>query len=108
VKDDKGYVFGVFTPMAPRMDSNFCGAGISFFFSCRPKYKIYPCSGKNAYYMTGDNSGLAFGSSEGTFGLWLDNDLYRGRSTACDTYNSEMLSSSEDFLCVGVEVWTFA
>ena len=46
--------------------------------------------------------------SRGTFGLWLDNDLYRGRSTACETYNSEMLSSSEDFFCVGVEVWTFA
>jgi len=108
VKDDKGFVFGVFAPMAPRMDSNFLGAGKSFFFACRPKYKIYPCSGKNAYYMTGDTSGLAFGCSEGTFGLWLDNDLYRGRSTACETYNSEMLSSSEDFFCVGVEVWTFA
>lgn len=108
VKDDKGFVFGVLAPMAPRMDSNFCGAGKSFFFACRPQYKIYPCSGKNAYYMTGDTSGLAFGCSEGTFGLWLDNDLYRGRSTACETYNSEMLSSSEDFFCVGVEVWTFA
>lgn len=53
------------------------------------------------------NSGQ-FSFNRGTFGLWLDNDLYRGRSTACDTYNSEMLSSSEDFLCVGVEVWTFA
>ena len=44
----------------------------------------------------------------GTFGLWLDNELYRGRSTACDTYDSEMLSASEDFICLGVEVWTFA
>ena len=34
-------VFGVFAPMAPRMDSNFLGAGKSFFFACRPKYKVY-------------------------------------------------------------------
>lgn len=34
-------VFGVLAPMAPRMDSNFCGAGKSFFFACKPKYKVY-------------------------------------------------------------------
>lgn len=57
--------------------------------------------------MTGDANGLAFGSSEGKFGLWLDSDLYHGRSTACETYDSEMLSATEDFICLGVEVWTF-
>ena len=43
----------------------------------------------------------------GKFGLWLDNDLFHGRSTACETYDSNMLSASEDFICLGVEVWTF-
>lgn len=43
----------------------------------------------------------------GKFGLWLDNELYHGRNTACETYNSEMLSGTEDFLCHGLEAWTF-
>ncbi|XP_068722913.1 solute carrier family 22 member 13-like isoform X2 [Montipora capricornis] len=108
VKDNSGFIFGVFSPAPPGLQPHFCGFGKSFFFTCKPQFKIYPCSGKNSYYMTGDSSGLAFGCSEGTFGLWLDNELYHGRSTACDTYNSEMLSATEDFTCLGVEVWTFA
>ncbi|XP_015763197.1 PREDICTED: solute carrier family 22 member 13-like [Acropora digitifera] len=108
VKDNNGFIFGVFSPTPPGMHSHFCGLGKSFFFTCKPKFQIYPCSGKNSYYTTGDSTGLAFGCSEGTFGLWLDNDLYHGRSTACETYNSEMLSATEDFICLGVEVWTFA
>ena len=83
----------------------------------------YPSVVSPISLIRGNNFDLAFSHSEeeiqtvqfsmlmihrGTFGLWLDNDLYRGRSTACETYNSEVLSSSEDFFCVGVEVWTFA
>ena len=48
-----------------------------------------------------------FVNFQGKFGLWLDSDLYHGRSTACETYDSEMLSASEDFICLGVEVWPF-
>ncbi|XP_027037262.1 organic cation transporter protein-like [Pocillopora damicornis] len=108
VEDSNGFVFGVFSPVAPRIGPDkFFGVGKSFFFTCKPKYEIYPCSGKNNYYMTGDNTNLAFGCSEGKFGLWLDSELYHGRSTACDTYNSEMLSATEDFICIGVEVWAF-
>lgn len=107
VKDQEGFVFGVFSPISPRMDTSFCRFGKSYFFTCRPQFKIYPCRGRNSYYMTGDANGLAFGSSEGKFGLWLDSDLYHGRSTACETYDSEMLSATEDFICLGVEVWTF-
>ncbi|CAH3175648.1 unnamed protein product, partial [Porites lobata] len=107
VKAQEGFVFGFFSPISPRMDASFCRFGKSYFFTCRPQFKIYPCRERNSYYMTGDANGLAFGSSEGKFGLWLDSDLYHGRSTACETYDSEMLSATEDFVCLGVEVWTF-
>lgn len=109
IEDSNGFVFGVFSPTAPMIGPDkFLGVGKSFFFTCKPKYMIYPCSGKNSYYLTGDTTNLAFGCSEGTFGLWLDSELYHGRSTACDTYDSEMLSATEDFICIGVEVWAFA
>ena len=43
----------------------------------------------------------------GTFGLWLDEDLYRGGSHSCKTFANETLSSSEDFICCGLEAWGF-
>ena len=43
----------------------------------------------------------------GNFGLWLDEDLYHGSSHPCTTYNNVQLSSREDFLCSGLEAWTF-
>lgn len=43
----------------------------------------------------------------GTAGLWLDGDLYHGRSKPCLTFNNTILSSSEDFYISEVEVWGF-
>ena len=43
----------------------------------------------------------------GNFGLWLDGDLYHGRSHPCTTFNNAQLSWKEDFLCSGLEAWTF-
>lgn len=43
----------------------------------------------------------------GRFGLWLDADLYHGRSNSCSTFNNDILSKKEDFIIQDVEVWTF-
>ncbi|XP_031571958.1 organic cation transporter protein-like [Actinia tenebrosa] len=106
VKDSQEYVFGVFSPVPPQIQPGFYGYGKSFFFTSKPHFKIFPCSGKNEYYLSCDIDSLAFGCSDGLFGLWLDSDLYRGRSTACETYNSEVLASKEDFIILGLEIWT--
>lgn len=45
--------------------------------------------------------------SSGRFGLWLDADLYHGRSNSCSTFNNDILSKKEDFIIQDVEVWTF-
>ena len=33
-------VFGVFSPISPRMDASFCRFGKSYFFTCRPQFKV--------------------------------------------------------------------
>ena len=43
----------------------------------------------------------------GLFGLWLDGDLNHGRSHSCKTFDNETLSSKEDFICRGLEAWSF-
>lgn len=45
--------------------------------------------------------------SSGRFGLWLDADLYHGRSNSCSTFNNDILTKKEDFIIQDVEVWTF-
>jgi len=43
----------------------------------------------------------------GTYGLWLDGDLYHGRTCPSKTFNNDLLTSNEDFIVASVEVWTF-
>jgi len=43
----------------------------------------------------------------GVYGLWLDGDLYHGRTQWCMTYDNDLLTTSEDFMIKCLEVWTF-
>ena len=43
----------------------------------------------------------------GVFGLWFDEDLYHGRTNKCETFDNDILTSSEDFVVKGVEAWAF-
>lgn len=46
-------------------------------------------------------------SFSGEFGLWLDGDLYHGRSHSCKTFGNPMLSKKEDFYVQDIEIWAF-
>jgi len=43
----------------------------------------------------------------GMFGLWFDEDLYHGRTNKCETFNNDILTSSEDFVMKTFEAWAF-
>ncbi|KAH6935084.1 hypothetical protein HPB50_003343 [Hyalomma asiaticum] len=43
----------------------------------------------------------------GQFGLWLDGDLFHGRSSRCKTYENDVLSTREDFVVKALEAWGF-
>jgi len=39
-------------------------------------------------------------------GLWLDADIYHGRTQHCDTFNNDPLTGDdEDFIVKAIEVW---
>lgn len=45
--------------------------------------------------------------SSGQYGLYLDSDLYHGRTFPCETFANMKLTKPEDFIIDAVEVWSF-
>lgn len=43
----------------------------------------------------------------GHFGLWLDDDLFRGRTNSCQTFANDPLCSEQDFEVKTLEAWGF-
>ncbi|PAA64885.1 hypothetical protein BOX15_Mlig002719g1, partial [Macrostomum lignano] len=64
------------------------------------------------YAWTGENSFFERGATDsfnvGSRALWLDSGLYRGRTQACDTFASPVLTgAAEDFVVQELELWLF-
>jgi hypothetical protein len=49
---------------------------------------VYGWTGENNYIVRGGSSSLVVGSSQGHFGLWLDENFNMGRSMAVSTFRS--------------------
>eukprot|EP00794_Sanderia_malayensis_P012124 gene12124-13376_t len=109
VVDQEGRVFGAFISDPPKVSEGFYGTGESMLFTFEDdnRIKVYRWSGTNTFFVKGDSKCLAIGGGDGLFGLWLDEDLYHGRSHSCKTFDNETLSSKEDFICGGLEAWAF-
>lgn len=59
-------------------------------------------------FMSATSQELIIGSGNGSFGLWLDADLTRGKTDHCRTFNNLPLCDDKDFTCKDVEVLAFA
>ncbi|KAK3322105.1 oxidation resistance protein 1 [Apodospora peruviana] len=70
------------------------------------RFKAFPYSGVNEYYMLCEAHFLSVGAGDGKYGLWLDDGLVKGISSTCQTFGNERLSDEgEKFGILGVEVW---
>uniref|UniRef100_A0A4W3JBD9 TLDc domain-containing protein n=1 Tax=Callorhinchus milii TaxID=7868 RepID=A0A4W3JBD9_CALMI len=107
LKDTHSQVFGALTSHPPKSSDLFFGTGETFLFTFNPDFKIFPWTGENSFFIKGGLDSLAIGGGSGRFGLWLDEDLNRGRSNSCPTFNNSILSKVEDFNVRDLEVWTF-
>ncbi|XP_037079867.1 TLD domain-containing protein 2-like [Pollicipes pollicipes] len=108
VQDAEQHVFGAVSSDPIRMDPHYYGTGESFLFTFHPEFREFRWSGENQYFARGSLYGLEFGSGEGRSGLFLDEELYRGHTEPCRTYNNEPLTTSRDFLIHAVELWALA
>ncbi|XP_030027711.2 oxidation resistance protein 1 isoform X3 [Manduca sexta] len=73
----------------------------------KTKFKYWGWTGDNMYFIRGSNDNISIGAGDGKFGIWLDGDLYLGRTQRCKTYGNEMLTTREDFIVKIMECWTF-
>ncbi|XP_067304161.1 LOW QUALITY PROTEIN: oxidation resistance protein 1a [Pseudorasbora parva] len=107
IKDSDGQLFGALASEPFKVSEGFYGTGETFLFTFYPEFEAYKWTGDNLFFIKGDMDSLAFGGGSGEFGLWLDGDLYHGRSHSCKTFGNPMLSMKEDFVVQDIEIWSF-
>lgn len=70
------------------------------------RFKAFPYSGLNDFYINCETGFLSVGSGGGHYGLWLDDSLDVGHSSTCETFGNEPLSDAgPKFSVIGVELW---
>ncbi|XP_042220796.1 oxidation resistance protein 1-like isoform X3 [Homarus americanus] len=107
IQDTHQNVFGAVVSGSLHVSELYYGTGESFLFSFHPEFQVFPWTGENTFFVRGNNESLIVGGGDGNFGLWLDGDLYQGRTQPCKTYNNPQLTDSEDFIIKSVECWCF-
>ncbi|KAG5856119.1 hypothetical protein ANANG_G00004640 [Anguilla anguilla] len=107
IKDSQSQVFGSFLSHPLRPSETFYGTGETFLFMLHPRFKCFRWTGENSFFIKGDLDSFAIGGGSGHFGLWLDEALYLGRTSPCQTFNNCCLSETDDFRVMELEVWTF-
>ncbi|XP_029306646.1 oxidation resistance protein 1a isoform X1 [Cottoperca gobio] len=107
IKDSDGQVFGALASEPFKVSDGYYGTGETFLFTFNPEFEVFKWTGDNMFFIKGDMDSLAFGGGSGEFGLWLDGDLYHGRSHSCKTFGNPMLSKKEDFYVQDIEIWAF-
>ncbi|KAM7403171.1 hypothetical protein PAMA_003885 [Pampus argenteus] len=108
IKDALDDIFGAFLSHPLRPSEKFYGTGETFLFMLHPRVKTFRWTGENSFFIKGDLDSFAIGGGSGHFGLWLDENLYLGRSSPCYTFNNCCLSETDDFRVMELEVWTFS
>ncbi|XP_066434964.1 oxidation resistance protein 1 [Eleutherodactylus coqui] len=107
IKDSDSQVFGALASDPFKISDCFYGTGETFLFTFCPEFQVFKWTGDNMFFIKGDMDALAFGGGGGEFALWLDGDLYHGRSHSCKTFGNSTLSKKEDFIVQDIEIWAF-
>lgn len=118
IKDSNDHVFGYVSSCLLRISGHeFLGTGESFLFTIKPNFKIFSWTGQNDMFLNCGKDYLRIGSNNSGrskdhptkcgMGLFIDKYLEYGRSTNCQTFQNESLSSNENFLIQEVELWSF-
>ncbi|XP_076438147.1 TLD domain-containing protein 2-like [Babylonia areolata] len=107
LRDTENTVFGAFLSEPPKLSDHFFGTGMCQLWTFKDKFRSFCWTGENVFFIKGDENSMSVGAGQGVYGLWLDSDLYHGRSHQCSTFNNIVLSTTEDFCISALEAWAF-
>ncbi|ESN96810.1 hypothetical protein HELRODRAFT_193374 [Helobdella robusta] len=107
VKDDHDVIFGAMLSQTLKPSEVFYGSGECYLFTFRTQFLKYSWTGSNNFFIYGGNNCISIGSGDGAHGLWFDEDLFRGRTQRCLTFNNDLLTEAEDFVVKYLETWRF-
>eukprot|EP01041_Mallomonas_annulata_P000361 gene361-661_t len=106
VEDSWGYIFGGYLSHDLQNNGGYYGNGEDFVYSLTPKPEKFKWTGENDFFTISNTHQLAMGGGGEGFAFQLDDELDTGVSNRSDTYSNPILSSTEFFKCLNVEVWT--
>ncbi|KOB67382.1 Oxygen resistance protein 1 [Operophtera brumata] len=112
IQDTDNNVFGALTSCALHPSEHFYGTGESLLFAFQrvEDRRHSPTQAEDTdehQQNKEDKEVCTLSVLSGKFGIWLDGDLYLGRTQRCTTYGNEPLSTREDFVVKIMECWTF-
>jgi hypothetical protein len=106
IRDSGGKVFGAFASHSFEVVAHYFGNGYTFLWRREgSRVSVARASGRNDYYILSDKHELAFGGGSTGFGLYLDENLLRGHTGTCETF--EDWTGTGSFVVNDVEVWQF-
>lgn len=108
LQDKNGSIFGGYYSADLNVKDRFVGNGESFLFKFTGKddFKVWPATGENEFFCRCDNDCIMMGSDPFA-GFYIDNELKKGSSNICKTFNNEQLSYNSQFLLRKQEIWGF-
>eukprot|EP01118_Nematostelium_gracile_P003977 TRINITY_DN14726_c0_g1_i1.p1 TRINITY_DN14726_c0_g1~~TRINITY_DN14726_c0_g1_i1.p1 ORF type:complete len:513 (-),score=95.56 TRINITY_DN14726_c0_g1_i1:42-1580(-) len=109
-KTDRGEVFGAFVSHAWKKSKHFYGDRNCFLFRFTPHPEMFGWDeGSTDYFQFAAEGDLQVGGGGGV-GFALDDELNKGRTQRCTSFDNEPLTSDgrELFNCVAVEVYSLA
>ncbi|ORX97117.1 TLD-domain-containing protein, partial [Basidiobolus meristosporus CBS 931.73] len=110
LKDNEDNTFGAYLSEPFQPHPGFYGNGECFLWKMtnaslsEPEIKVYTSSGENGYYILSDLGFIAVGSSDGKYGLWLDDQFEKGVTNRCSTFDNDPLTIPK-FTCIELEIW---
>ncbi len=125
IRDEKGYVFGVFSTEPWRESVRSLGCGETFVFKLQPEAEMFRWSHAGEDFLNGTKTYISVGGGKAA-ALWLDDELKVGSSgecrcpppmlcmmsrrflwshPSCSTFDSPCLAHAPSFKCMCVEVW---
>ena len=101
-------MFGGFISQNINLKGDFFGTGESFLFALGKanEFTVYKATNKNNFFCIADQTGIGMGSGD-FYGLFIEENLKKGSTHPCRTYDNDLLDGKTHFAIKKLEIWGF-